>query len=234
MIICFDACVFMRRKALKILASLAASASILSPVPAMGAENSALIHIQNMDTSFCYSKSIKGFERDVGSSRAWYGIRSYKCLTEKYSDGKIIHRYTVSYRMTKSQAKKAWKTEKAIAQAAIRKGRKNDNDLKYIYNTVKKVKYHQGGTFDYTPYGALIRKKSSCEGIALAFYDTCMLARRSAKLVQCKVNGDNHLIVSVKTGKKWYYYDPTWDIGSRKSLFFKKSKAYMQKRKHSF
>lgn len=215
------------------MASLMMSVSLFCP-SSVEAKNSAIKHVATMDTVFYADEDMIQFTNEIKSSRLFYGIKVYKCTTTRYSDGRVTNKYAISYRMTKKQAKTVTAKEKAIAKKAMKKGRKKDRDLKYIYDAVRNVKYHQNSPLDYTPYGDLVRKKSSCEGISLAFYDICQYAGRSVRIVKCKANGTAHMLVSVKTGKKWYYYDPTWDIGHKKTSYFKKSKAYMQKKKHVF
>lgn len=214
----------------KLSAAVILSAVLISAVP-VHAHSDVSRHLEKMDTSFTASetpsKYLKGITADSRKFRLWLNVRKYRCQTKIYSDGSTENRYTVTYRMSRTQAAVSLKAEKAIAKKGRKKG------LRYIYDSTRKIRYHSGSNLDYTPYGALVRKKASCEGTSLAFSDICYLAGYKTKVVCGKGwKGGAHMWTAVKVKGKWKYFDPTWDIGKKAPKYYMKSAAYMKKTGH--
>lgn len=214
----------------KIILAVCLASALFSAVPAR-ADSSVSQHLAKMETDFIADETSSDYLKGVSSSsretRLWLSVKKYSCRTTRYSDGRIINRYTVSYRMTKKQAASAFRKEKAIAKKAKKKG------LRYIYDSTRKVKYHCGSNLDYTPYGALVLKKASCEGITLAFTDACTLAGYSTKIIRGRDRkGGAHMWAAVRVKGKWKYFDPTWDIGRKYTKYYMKSASYMKKTGH--
>jgi transglutaminase/protease-like cytokinesis protein 3 len=86
---------------------------------------------------------------------------------------------------------------------------------------------------EFTAYGALMKKKAVCQGIACLYHrmlkdagvDACMISANGPGSSEC------HTWVLVKIGKKWYNTDPTFDgiehnKDSRYKYFLKTDKSY--------
>ena len=87
-------------------------------------------------------------------------------------------------------------------------------------------------------YNAIISNRAVCEGIAHMMHYMLTSVGVESKVIGCigkNVENTmtpykerlNHAAIKVKTGEDWYYYDPTWDLGSKKlKNIFKTKKEF--------
>lgn len=87
-------------------------------------------------------------------------------------------------------------------------------------------------------YNAIISNRAVCEGIANMMHYMLTSVGVESQVIDCigrNVENTmtpykeriNHSAIKVKNGKDWYYYDPTWDLGSKKlKNIFKTKKEF--------
>ena len=160
--------------------------------------------------------------------------RYYNPLTDKT----ISWHYRIRYKITPQQEQSAEKVIKRLA-AKAKKIKSKRKRAEYIYSSViRNVKYKTGTPYNYTSYGALIKKKACCQGIADAFVMTCDKAGIPAKFVIGKTGKNEkigaHIWARIKIGGKWYECDPTWDVGWAKHMYFMRSKKDFRKLSHYY
>ena len=61
----------------------------------------------------------------------------------------------------------------------------------------------------------------------------CCIGERDNKEESFVDRGENHSVIRIKTGKDWYYYDPTWDAGKMELRNVFKTKKEFE-RNHTF
>lgn len=183
---------------------------------------------------------LKGLERKLDPSLVHVSniVDSYKW--ERYRNtrtNKIVkYVYKGTYRITKKQEEQAQKKITAIAKSA-KKIKNKRQRVKYIYKKViKGVTYNNDHQYCYTAYGALVKKRACCQGIADAFSLACVRAGIKTQIisgVSTKDGNEPHMWARVFTNGTWLYCDPTWDIITPSHLsFFMKSESYFRETGH--
>lgn len=196
-------------------------------------------HVKKHETKFISCETFDVFKEKSQTkykeTRATRDIITLRWNEYTNADGSKYYKYTVRYRLTTKQAKKAKKAEQKIVSKAMKK--KKTDCLKYMYRQlIGGVRYSRSRNQCYTSYGPLVMKKASCQGLSLAFADMCRMAEFSAKIVDGwnSHNNESHMWVAVRQKGKWKYFDPTWDLGEQKLRYFSRSASYMKKSGHVF
>jgi hypothetical protein len=160
--------------------------------------------------------------------------------------------YNFGYSFSKKQCAAFDKELKRVEKSLKLKGLSDKKKAFKIYRWItKNVKYDTKAFYfyrehwyslrddiEFTAYGALMKKKAVCQGIACLYYrmlkdagvDACMISANGPGSSSC------HTWVLVKIGKKWYNADPTYDgirhkKDTRYEYFLKTDKSY-KKKKH--
>ena len=93
-------------------------------------------------------------------------------------------------------------------------------------------------------YNAFMKGEVVCEGYTNMMHYMLSTVGIESKTVSCigerdnkeesfVDRGENHSVIRIKTGKDWYYYDPTWDAGKMElKNVFKTKKEF--ERNHTF
>ena len=93
-------------------------------------------------------------------------------------------------------------------------------------------------------YNAFMKGEVVCEGYTNMMHYMLSTVGIESKTVSCigerdnkeesfVDRGENHSVIRVKTGKDWYYYDPTWDAGKMELRNVFKTKKEFEKN-HTF
>lgn len=93
-------------------------------------------------------------------------------------------------------------------------------------------------------YNAFMKGEVVCEGYTNMMHYMLSTVGIESKTVSCigerdnkeesfVDRGENHSVIRIKTGKDWYYYDPTWDAGQMKLRNVFKTKEEFEKN-HTF
>ena len=93
-------------------------------------------------------------------------------------------------------------------------------------------------------YNAFMKGEVVCEGytnmmhymlstVGIESKTVCCIGERDNKEESFVDRGENHSVIRVKTGKDWYYYDPTWDAGKMELRNVFKTKKEFEKN-HTF
>ena len=93
-------------------------------------------------------------------------------------------------------------------------------------------------------YNALMKGEVVCEGYTNMMHYMLSTVGIESKTVSCigerdnkeesfVDRGENHSVIRIKTGKDWYYYDPTWDAGKMELRNVFKTKKEFEKN-HTF
>lgn len=93
-------------------------------------------------------------------------------------------------------------------------------------------------------YNAFMKGEVVCEGytnmmhymlssVGIESKTAICIGKRDNKEVSFVDRGEDHSVIRIKTGKDWYYYDPTWDAGKMElKNVFKTKKEF--ERNHTF
>ena len=93
-------------------------------------------------------------------------------------------------------------------------------------------------------YNAFMKGEVVCEGYTNMMHYMLSTVGIESKTVSCigerdnkeesfVDRGENHSVIRIKTGKDWYYYDPTWDAGKMELRNVFKTKKEFE-RNHTF
>lgn len=93
-------------------------------------------------------------------------------------------------------------------------------------------------------YNAFMKGEVVCEGytnmmhymlstVGIESKTVCCIGERDNKENDFVDRGEDHSVIRVKTGKDWYYYDPTWDAGKMELRNVFKTKKEFE-RNHTF
>ena len=132
--------------------------------------------------------------------------------------------YLITYRDNASSENSVTAQANALLNSLKVSGNNDYAKVTAIYDYItKQVKYDYdearqssiGNPLSYTAYGALISKKSVCQGYALLFYRLCNQAGVPCRIITGKAKGANgveqHAWNAVRISGKYYNVDATWD-----------------------
>ncbi len=150
--------------------------------------------------------------------------------------------YKINYRDDASKESSVTKQVASSLSSLGVSGKSEYDKVKSIYDYITarvSYDYNEGNSstvkspVSYTAYGALINKKSVCQGYALLFYRMCNQAGVKCRLVTGRAKGSNgveqHAWNIVRIGSKYYNVDATWDAAMKQASqdyeYFLKSNA---------
>ena len=200
----------------------------------------------DVKNGFDYAKIL--LYKAYGDIPEYYETENYVsafCDDSKFEAG--CFEYDFSYNFSKKQCAAFEKELRRVEKSLKLKGLSDKKKALKIYRWItKNVKYDTKAFYyyqehwsslrnyvEFTAYGALIKKKAVCQGIACLYYrmlkdagvDACMISANGPGSSEC------HTWVLVKIGKKWYNTDPTFDgiehnKDTRYKYFLKTDKSY--------
>ncbi len=162
----------------------------------------------------------------------YYGWKQWYASVKRIRDvrGQYL---TVTYHIEYyTDSEKEAKLDGAVADLKGKLSLSSKNDyqkIKAIYDYMcKNIAYDwehindPSYTLQYTPYAALINKKTVCQGYATLFYRLALECGIDARVIAGHSLGELHAWNIVKLNGQYYYLDSTWDAGGGNYEYFLK------------
>ena len=130
-------------------------------------------------------------------------------MVGRWSQYKIV--YTMSYLESKEQTEQVDKEIKRIIKKYKIKNMSDYNKIKTIHDYIVDHCHYDLSVDLNSPYAALLKGASACQGYAALFYKMMTEAGVPCRVITGTANGSLHAWNIVKLGDVWYNVDTTWD-----------------------